>query len=815
MLVALLLGLTALLGVAPPATAQTVPSLSSLELVAISKVDPPDPDLYQKINRDGEFILDYSDSSKDNFVNFSPSELLQTDTQSVTITSPRWALHYFCANKAVRSFKPPCRRIRFSSDERITIVSVVLKQTEIDNGGVVWHVVGNSRSYGAKWIPIQTLSPVKLNLDFSELRITYTGEIPSTAKSLRIIPTASSDTIDVSVNSGRNTRVASGDTLVVSSLDAGDNIVTVSVTAGDRTTNYTVTLSRNAVPSFGNEMRDTTFTFTSGYAIAQFQVPAASGGDSTLVYSAIGLPAGLTFDADGSGGCPTRTARQICGTPTARSKSSRVTIYAADSDSNTSASDRASLAFSINIVGVSISGTDPTPLTYANLDSAKITLSLQHTNFVRDVDTSHFELDTHIPNVSISQLSGNPGSGDQAVLILSFSGNFNTDTTLAVKVKVKAAGHDKSHALTTDSITVTPAVPTNVSVTALVDTLEVRWTSVTNADGYKVQWKSGSETYSTSRQDTTTDTTYKIPDLTAGTTYTVQVIATSTEAADSYPSGGVTGVPKFARPGTPTNVQVKPWVAAITVSWDTVATANGYKVRWKSGSQNYLARRERTTTDTTYKIPRLTAGTTYTVQVIATRLHADDSDSVEVTGMPASLDIDGNGEVDLFTDIIMIIRYALSFREESLIYRALDVNAMRTTHQDITAYIESLWIREEESASSSPVPAVSSTDAVLDSVFSSSKAAISMDSAETAYILSALAADGDLTSLLFALGVLLPTPDFDGDGQVTFADFLTFAGKFGTRRGEERYDARCDLNGDGEIGFADFLIFADNFDSAD
>ena len=61
----------------------------------------------------------------------------------------------------------------------------------------------------------------------------------------------------------------------------------------------------------------------------------------------------------------------------------------------------------------------------------------------------------------------------------------------------------------------------------------------------------------------------------------------------------------------------------------------------------------------------------------------------------------------------------------------------------------------------------------------------------------------------------MPTADFDGDGQVTCADFLTFAGKFGTRLGQERYDPRCDLNGDGEIGFADFLIFADNFDSAD
>ena len=61
----------------------------------------------------------------------------------------------------------------------------------------------------------------------------------------------------------------------------------------------------------------------------------------------------------------------------------------------------------------------------------------------------------------------------------------------------------------------------------------------------------------------------------------------------------------------------------------------------------------------------------------------------------------------------------------------------------------------------------------------------------------------------------MPTPDFDGDGQVTFADFLTFAGKFGTRRGEDRYDARCDLNGDGEIGFSDFLIFANNFGTGD
>ena len=59
----------------------------------------------------------------------------------------------------------------------------------------------------------------------------------------------------------------------------------------------------------------------------------------------------------------------------------------------------------------------------------------------------------------------------------------------------------------------------------------------------------------------------------------------------------------------------------------------------------------------------------------------------------------------------------------------------------------------------------------------------------------------------------LTATDEDGDGNVNFADFLTFADKFGSRLGQERYDPRCDLNGDGEIGFSDFLIFVADFGS--
>ena len=83
--------------------------------------------------------------------------------------------------------------------------------------------------------------------------------------------------------------------------------------------------------------------------------------------------------------------------------------------------------------------------------------------------------------------------------------------------------------------------------------------------------------------------------------------------------------------------------------------------------------------------------------------------------------------------------------------------------------------------------------------------------AETEYIVTASDADGDFVSLTFVMEVRLPSPDFDGNGQVNFADFIGFVGKYGTRLGEDGYDARYDLNGDGVIGADDFWIFDASF----
>ena len=78
--------------------------------------------------------------------------------------------------------------------------------------------------------------------------------------------------------------------------------------------------------------------------------------------------------------------------------------------------------------------------------------------------------------------------------------------------------------------------------------LVVEWTAVGNATGYKVQWKSGGQSYNTSDRQATiasgSTTSYTITSLTNDTEYTVQVTATRTGFNDGPPSAEVTATPE-------------------------------------------------------------------------------------------------------------------------------------------------------------------------------------------------------------------------------------------------------------------------------
>ena len=88
---------------------------------------------------------------------------------------------------------------------------------------------------------------------------------------------------------------------------------------------------------------------------------------------------------------------------------------------------------------------------------------------------------------------------------------------------------------------------TGVSVTSGNARLVVNWTAVDNATGYKVQWKSGNQSYNTGNRQATvtsgTTTSHTITGLTNGAEYTVRVSATRTDANDGPPSAEETGTP--------------------------------------------------------------------------------------------------------------------------------------------------------------------------------------------------------------------------------------------------------------------------------
>ena len=146
---------------------------------------------------------------------------------------------------------------------------------------------------------------------------------------------------------GTPTTAAAAATVTITAQDGDANMA-----AGDRgLLTFSVTVETDSAPSFGVGASVTNKTYIAGLAIADFTVPAASGGNGTLTYTASNLPDGLVFDATGTDtpGCTGTEAREICGTPTTAAAAATVTITAQDADSDRTATDRATLTFTVTV----------------------------------------------------------------------------------------------------------------------------------------------------------------------------------------------------------------------------------------------------------------------------------------------------------------------------------------------------------------------------------------------------------------------------------------------------------------------------------
>ena len=169
-----------------------------------------------------------------------------------------------------------------------------------------------------------------------------------------------------------------------------------------------------------------------------------------------------------------------------------------------------------------------------------------------------------------------------------------------------------------------------VQVAEVIEGLALSWNAVPGADGYKVQWRSADEAFSTDRQGLISGgniTEFTIRGLDVGAVYHVRVIATRTGVADAEPSSEAQGTPRAYPPGQVHGVRVSEEVESLAVSWYAVHDADGYRVRWLPTGDTPTPPHEKFIeggATTSYSIPGLTGDTEYGVHVVATKAHADD-----------------------------------------------------------------------------------------------------------------------------------------------------------------------------------------------
>jgi len=170
------------------------------------------------------------------------------------------------------------------------------------------------------------------------------------------------------------------------------------------------------------------------------------------------------------------------------------------------------------------------------------------------------------------------------------------------------------------------------------DEIEISWTAPSDnggaaITGYRVRWRSGQGSYTTS--PTLTATSYTIPNLSPSTAYSIQVEAINSEGAGQWSnarSASTTAAPTPQdtdppnEPSTPTLVSRTTTTLIIaTVAPSSGPAAAGYKWRYSTDRTITDTDPSKTTTDPEVTLTGLNAASTYFIDVAATNTHGSSS----------------------------------------------------------------------------------------------------------------------------------------------------------------------------------------------
>ena len=211
-----------------------------------------------------------------------------------------------------------------------------------------------------------------------------------------------------------------------------------------------------------------------------------------------------------------------------------------------------------------------------------------------------------------------------------FSG-LSANTQYTLKVIASNSGGDSAAASTSAStLPNAPAAPTGLATSGITQTsITLTWTKSAGATSYKV--RAGTTGAFTLLGDVAT---YTFTSLTANTAYTLQVVASNSggDSSSAQTSANTNNVPPPPAPSAPTGLSTSGITqTSITLTWTKSTGATGYKVQVDSGTVTTLG------DVATYTFSSLSAGTSYTLKVIATNAGGDSAAaSVSASTLPAA-----------------------------------------------------------------------------------------------------------------------------------------------------------------------------------
>ncbi|MGE5484576.1 MAG: fibronectin type III domain-containing protein [Ignavibacteriales bacterium] len=163
--------------------------------------------------------------------------------------------------------------------------------------------------------------------------------------------------------------------------------------------------------------------------------------------------------------------------------------------------------------------------------------------------------------------------------------------------------------------------------------MSLSWDAVAGATGYKVKRSTTAGGPYAIIASEVTGTDYLDTDVTNGTTYYYVVSAVHT-TGESANSNEASATPRADAPAAPENLQASAGDAQVSLSWDTVAEATGYKVKryTTAGGPYDVIASEVTGTD--YLDTDVTNGTTYYYVVSAVHTSGESANSNEASATP-------------------------------------------------------------------------------------------------------------------------------------------------------------------------------------